>query len=126
MKIQKQLNELIRKSGLTAKEISVKTGISQAQLSDYRHGVEPTEEKQKMLESFFSCKFNDPEKAKESKFGVDEAAKLLNMGSNSLRIALKKQLFNPQIGIAIPHDGGRYTYEIWPERVKKYINGEIW
>ena len=125
MKIQKQLNELIRKSGLTAKEISVKTGISQAQISDYRHGVEPTEEKLKTLESFFSCKFNDPEKAKESKFGVDDAAKLLKMGSNSLRIALKLQLFNPQIGIAIPHDNNRYTYEIFPERLKKYINGEI-
>lgn len=56
------------------------------------------------------------------KYSVNEAAKRLGMGPESLKEALKKDLFRPQIGIAVPR-GATFKYEIFKNRVENYLKG---
>lgn len=134
MKINKQLNELIEERNLTAKEISRETGICQSMISQYRQGTEPTPERLQILENFFGISFGGEEKRPARKalkpvrekqtISVDRAAEIMGIGRETLKLALKQDLFSPQIGIAVQHNGS-WKYEVFPERMKKYLEGEI-
>jgi hypothetical protein len=52
---------------------------------------------------------------------VEEAAKLLSMNPQTLRLALQQGLL--PIGIAVKTSPNRYTYEIFPKRLQRYLEG---
>ena len=52
---------------------------------------------------------------------VEEAAKLLEMSPQTLRLALQQQLFD--FGVAIKTSPKRYTYYINKGRLEKYLGG---
>ena len=54
---------------------------------------------------------------------VDEAAKKLNMNTQTLRLALQQGLF--PFGCAVRTSEKRYTYYINPARLDKYLGGEL-
>ncbi len=107
---------------MTGKELSELTGISQSMISNYRNGVDPSDEAKYKILDVLGLK--DPElelQRKAKKYSVAQAAMLLEMSQESVRIALQRDMFNPQIGLAIPHPGGTYTYEIFKDRLDGYI-----
>lgn len=53
---------------------------------------------------------------------VDEAAKLLGMNTQTLRLALQQGLF--PFGNAVLTSEKRYTYYINPTRLERYLKGE--
>ena len=53
---------------------------------------------------------------------VDEAAKLLGMNTQTLRLALQQGLF--PFGNAVHTSEKRYTYYINPTRLERYLKGE--
>lgn len=53
---------------------------------------------------------------------VDEAAKKLNMNTQTLRLALQQGLF--PFGCAVRTSEKRFTYYIHPTRLEQYIGGE--
>lgn len=53
---------------------------------------------------------------------VDEAAKKLNMNTQTLRLALQQGLF--PFGCAVRTSKNRYTYYVNPTRLEKYLGGE--
>lgn len=53
---------------------------------------------------------------------VIEAAKILNINPQTLRLALQQGLF--PFGVAIKTSENRYTYKIFTERLEKYLGGE--
>ena len=54
---------------------------------------------------------------------VSDAAKLLGMNTQTLRLALQQGLL--PIGIATKTSENRYTYTIFEERLDKYMRGEL-
>lgn len=52
---------------------------------------------------------------------VDEAAKLLEMNTQTLRLALQQGLM--PFGVAVKTSPNRYTYKIFPKRLERYIEG---
>lgn len=52
---------------------------------------------------------------------VDEAAKLLKMNTQTLRLALQQGLFD--FGTAVKTSEKRFTYYICAKRLERYING---
>jgi hypothetical protein len=52
---------------------------------------------------------------------VEEAAKLLKMNPQTLRLALQQGLF--PFGVAVKTSPNRYTYKIFPKRLIKYLEG---
>ena len=54
---------------------------------------------------------------------VSDAAKLLGMNTQTLRLALQQGLL--PIGIATKTSENRYTYTIFEERLDKYLRGEL-
>ena len=52
---------------------------------------------------------------------VSDAAKQLNMSTQTLRLALRQQLFD--FGVAIKTSDNRYTYYINAKRLEKYLEG---
>lgn len=54
---------------------------------------------------------------------VSEAAKKLNMNTQTLRLALRQGLL--PIGIATKTSENRYTYTIFEERLEKYLKGDL-
>jgi hypothetical protein len=52
---------------------------------------------------------------------VSEAAKKLGMSTQSLRLALRQELFD--FGIAIKTSDNRYTYYICSKRLDYYLEG---
>lgn len=59
-----------------------------------------------------------------AKFSTKEAAKILGISDQALRIGLQRNLF--PFGRAIETKPGRFTYWISQERLIKYIKGELW
>lgn len=57
------------------------------------------------------------------KISIKDAAALLGMAQQTLRIGLQRGLF--PFGVAIPTSKNRYTYNITKERLDKYIKGEL-
>ena len=55
---------------------------------------------------------------------VDEAAKLLKMNTQTLRLGLQQRLF--PFGEAILTSEKRYTYHINPELLRRYKEGTIY
>lgn len=53
------------------------------------------------------------------KISIKDAAALLGMAQQTLRIGLQRGLF--PFGVAIPTSKNRYTYNITKERLDKYI-----
>ena len=53
---------------------------------------------------------------------VEEAAKLLGMNTQTLRLALQQGLF--PFGCAIHTSEKRFTYYINPKRLENYLGGE--
>lgn len=53
---------------------------------------------------------------------VDEAAKLLGMNTQTLRLGLRQNLF--PFGSAVLTSKNRYTYYINPTRLERYLKGE--
>jgi hypothetical protein len=53
---------------------------------------------------------------------VEEAAKLLNMSTQTLRLALRQDKF--PFGVAVLTSPKRYTYVIFEDRLEKYLKGE--
>lgn len=58
------------------------------------------------------------------KFKVEEAAAMMGISAQTLRIGLQRNLF--PFGRAIETKPGRYTYWVSKERLEKYIKGELW
>ena len=54
---------------------------------------------------------------------VDQAAKVIGMNVQTLRLALQQGLL--PFGIATKTSENRYTYTIFEERLKKYLKGEL-
>jgi hypothetical protein len=52
---------------------------------------------------------------------VEEAAKLLQMNPQTLRLALQQGLF--PFGVAVKTSENRYTYKIFSNRLEKYLEG---
>lgn len=52
---------------------------------------------------------------------VEEAAKQLDMATQTLRLALQQRLF--PFGVAVKTSENRYTYKIFPKRLEKYLEG---
>ena len=52
---------------------------------------------------------------------VEEAAKVLEMNPQTLRLALQQGLF--PFGVAVKTSENRYTYKIFPKRMEQYIAG---
>lgn len=123
MTFAKCLNEAIKRSGLTAKEVSEATGISQGQISNYRHGSKAPKEIQEKLEIFLGFTTPKP-KPYVPNYTLQDAAAELGMSVESLKYALKEDKFKPQIGIAVLHSK-EWRYIIFPERLTKYVHGEI-
>lgn len=53
---------------------------------------------------------------------VDEAAKLLKMNTQTLRLALQQERFD--FGTAVKTSEHRWTYYISEKRLERYINGD--
>lgn len=53
---------------------------------------------------------------------VEEAAKLVEMNTQTLRLALQQGLL--PFGIAVKTSEHRYTYKIFEKRLERYINGD--
>lgn len=53
---------------------------------------------------------------------VSEAAKKLDMNVQTLRLALQQGLF--PFGVAIKTSENRYTYQIFTDRLEKYLRGD--
>lgn len=123
MTFAKCLNEAIKQSGMTAKQISDETGIGQERISHYRHGSKAPKEAQEKLERFLGFTTPKP-KPYVPKYTLEDAASELGMSVGSLKRALKDDKFTPQIGIAVLHER-EWRYCIFPERLTKYIHGEI-
>ena len=54
---------------------------------------------------------------------VEEAAKKLNLSTQTLRLALQQDKF--PFGKAIRTSENRYTYYINPKRLEMYLKGEL-
>ncbi len=54
---------------------------------------------------------------------VSQAAEMLGVSQQYIRIGLQRKLL--PIGEAMQINGGRYTYRICPNRLRKFIEGEI-
>jgi len=54
---------------------------------------------------------------------VSEAAKQLEMSTQTLRLALRQRLF--PFGVAVKTSENRYTYHINPIMLERYLKGEI-
>ena len=52
---------------------------------------------------------------------VEEAAKKLDMRTQTLRLALQQRLF--PFGVAVRTSQNRYTYKIFETRLEKYLEG---
>ena len=52
---------------------------------------------------------------------VIEAAKLLNMNPQTLRLALQQGKF--PFGVAVRTSPNRFTYKIFPKRLESYLKG---
>lgn len=52
---------------------------------------------------------------------VEDAAKLIDMNAQTLRLALQQGLL--PFGIAVKTSPNRYTYKIFPKRLEKYLEG---
>ena len=52
---------------------------------------------------------------------VSEAAKKLDMNTQTLRLALQQGLF--PFGVAVKTSENRYTYKIFTNRLEKYLEG---
>ena len=52
---------------------------------------------------------------------VEEAAKVLQMNPQTLRLALQQGLF--PFGVAVKTSENRYTYKIFTKRLEKYLEG---
>lgn len=52
---------------------------------------------------------------------VSEAAKKLDMNTQTLRLALQQGLF--PFGVAVKTSENRYTYKIFKNRLEKYLEG---
>lgn len=52
---------------------------------------------------------------------VSEAAELLDMNVQTLRLALQQGLFD--FGVAVKTSENRYTYKIFPKRLELYLEG---
>lgn len=52
---------------------------------------------------------------------VSEAAKKLDMNTQTLRLALQQRLF--PFGVAVKTSENRFTYYINPKRLEKYLEG---
>ena len=52
---------------------------------------------------------------------VEEAAKLVKMNTQTLRLALQQGLL--PFGIAVKTSENRYTYKIFEKRLEKYLQG---
>ena len=52
---------------------------------------------------------------------VEEAAKLVEMNTQTLRLALQQGLL--PFGIAVKTSENRYTYKIFEKRLEKYLEG---
>lgn len=53
---------------------------------------------------------------------VSEAAKLLKMNTQTLRLALQQGRFD--FGTAVKTSEKRWTYYINPDRLERYLNGQ--
>ena len=51
-----------------------------------------------------------------------QAAKILGSNTQSVRVRMQNDSFDPSIGTACQHSRKRYTYEIFPERLAAYLN----
>lgn len=52
---------------------------------------------------------------------VSEAAKKLDMNTQTLRLALQQRLF--PFGVAVKTSENRFTYYVNPKRLEKYLEG---
>lgn len=52
---------------------------------------------------------------------VEDAAKILKMNPQTLRLALQQNLF--PFGVAVKTSENRYTYKIFETRLEKYLEG---
>lgn len=59
-----------------------------------------------------------------TRISVEEAAKMLNMPPQAVRIGLQRGLFNFGIAQKSKENKKQYAYYIFRERVEKYIKGE--
>ncbi len=55
---------------------------------------------------------------------MEEAAKVLDMNPQTLRLALQQGLF--PFGVAVKTSEKRYTYKIFPKRMEEYIAGRYY
>lgn len=51
-----------------------------------------------------------------------DAAKVLNSNTASVRARMRQGAFIPPIGTACKLSGDRYSYEIYPEKLAEYLN----
>lgn len=121
------LNNEINKRNISAKTLSLETGISQSQISEYRHGVEPTDEKKNKILKYFGIHIEENKNKKSNDveiITVNEASKIIGMTVEMLKLALENDLFKPQIGFKITCNNSN-RYFIFKERLNKYLTGEM-
>lgn len=120
MSFTKLLNQALREKHLTGKQLSELTGIPQTTISGYRNGASPCPANLDILEEVLEL---NTEADDDEPFTIEDAARLLEMPLPMLKLALKKEKFKPQFGIALQRESGQWAYYVFKERLEKYLKG---
>lgn len=122
-KFGQDLKLALKNKGLTAKELSEKTGISRSAISQYINGVnEPPETKKEILRKALEIKTEltaNPQKNKHDvhkseRMTPEVAARLMNKSPMFVRMGLRQRAF--PWGYAVEMESGRWDYWISSER----------
>jgi transcriptional regulator with XRE-family HTH domain len=130
MLFEERLREAMSKAGINQSDLAESVGVSKASISQYLSGK--NEPRQRVIEKFAEAlgvgeawldgHADDPLAVRPRVLKPCQAAKVMGTNTDSVRIRMQKDCFNPSIGTAYSLKGNRHSYEIVPERLAAYLN----
>lgn len=131
MSVATNLRRLMIAHDLTPAQLAERSGVSKANIGKYLDGrIKPASEVLTKLSAGLGCAVEELERVREKKtlrrpgnMTTEAAAERLGIPVQTLRIALQRGMY--PFGVAILGKGGRYSYQITPERFEAYLRGEL-
>jgi transcriptional regulator with XRE-family HTH domain len=130
MTFEERLREAMGRAGINQSGLAASAGVNRASVSQYLSGRNRPRGRAagrlaKALgvdEAWLDGSAEGQPAAGPRVLRPWQAAKALGTNPDSVRIRMQKGRFDPSIGTACSLTGGRYSYEIFPERLAAYLN----
>lgn len=120
-----ELIKVMEEKGLSTSDLSRMTGISKASISQYRNGKNsPSAKRVALLENVLGVKFGhaelekpNPPQSKVNRISVRQAAKIMDISEQALRIGIQQGVFPWAYGVRTSEK--RWVYIINADKLRE-------